>query len=908
MFRPLIVAASLLLLLFQVLPSAAAEPIVPGLVDSELAPEMRGRVLIEELNCVACHPSEASMAADSKKAPRLANVGSRVNPHYLADFLRAPHAIKPGTTMPDVLGALSQEERDAAAEALTHFLLSQKRNDFGLQAPDQVAAQHGERLFHSRGCVACHAPRDAEGRATEDAAFLKSSASLGALDRKYSFRSLVEFLRKPHQVRPSGRMPDLRLAGRELEQIAHYLLRNTKVPGSLEFTLYRGRVWEGLDSDEVAAERAGQVADFALESLGKVQHQTAIDYAGWLNVERAGAYRFFLGMNGGSLRIDGEEIAALEPSNRRGPQKVKAEAELATGWRRIELRYFHTGREPKFAFEMQVPGSERQPIVSAILSVSKLATKAFEPLQVEQALAERGRELFAEQRCANCHDDVEVAPENRPSALAFAQLKPGGGCLSETTGSWPEYHLGEEQRAWINAALPKVEKGKLDDRQRVDKTLVTFNCMACHDRAGLGGVDPQRLVHFSGTREALGNQGRVPPPLSHVGAKLTPQWIADVMLHGKRQRPYLDASMPQFGEANVGHLVELFGKVDTLEDVTIPEVANIKESKHAGYEMMGTKGFSCIACHDFNGSPAGGAGALDLVSVTERVQKNWFHLYMREPSRFHSTVIMPNYWPGGRSLRPEVLGGDAGQQIEALWKYLEDGQRAKKPAGLSRESNELRVFDVAEICRGRGTAGYRGIGVGYPEGVHLAFDSEEMALRLLWKGEFANVNHGSFQARGGERIAFPPGIPFHRLESMDDDWPYKGKTDYSFPQNLGYRFRGYQLDELRRPTFFYEYGDIEIADFFENVDGVGGGDGDGAAWFRRTIRFEAKGEQEPFYFRAAAGGKVAEKSEQEFQIDQLTIHLDPSHRGMVREGEPVEVLVPLTLPAGRSTLTLEYRW
>ena len=79
---------------------------------------------------------------------------------------------------------------------------------------------------------------------------------------------------------------------------------------------------------------------------------------------------------------------------------------------------------------------------------------------------------------------------------------------------------------------------------------------------------------------------------------------------------------------------------------------------------------------------------------------------------------------------------------------------------MSRQSNELRVSDVAEICRGRGTAGYRGIGVGYPERINLAFDSEEMALRLLWKGEFASVNHGSFRARGGERISFPPAFLF----------------------------------------------------------------------------------------------------------------------------------------------------
>ncbi|KAB2642224.1 MAG: hypothetical protein DVB27_14465 [Verrucomicrobia bacterium] len=61
--------------------------------------------------------------------------------------------------------------------------------------------------------------------------------------------------------------------------------------------------------------------------------------------------------------------------------------------------------------------------------------------------------------------------------------------------------------------------------------------------------------------------------------------LADVLLRGKRQRDYVDAARPQFGEANVGHLVELFGKVDRLEAAVLPKVANIQESKAAGYEM-----------------------------------------------------------------------------------------------------------------------------------------------------------------------------------------------------------------------------------------------------------------------------------------------------------------------------------
>ena len=48
------------------------------------------------------------------------------------------------------------------------------------------------------------------------------------------------------------------------------------------------------------------------------------------------------------------------------------------------------------------------------------------------------------------------------------------------------------------------------------------------------------------------------------------------------------------------------------------------------------------------------------------------------------------------------------------------------------------------ICRGRGNAGYRGMAVGYPERVSLAFDTQEMNLRLIWRGEFATVNHGRF--------------------------------------------------------------------------------------------------------------------------------------------------------------------
>ena len=875
---------------------ASAGVVVPGVANSQLEPELKGQVLIEELNCAACHTGDASLAARSKKAPRLSEVGSRVNPAYLQEFISNPHGTKSGTTMPDLLGQLGEKEKKQAATALTHFLLSLKPNDFSPVAPDAVAARQGKVLFHSRGCAACHSPRDDKGVEL----LAKISVPLGALEKKYSFKSLTEFLRQPHASRPSGRMPDMRLNGQDMERIAHFLLQDTRVPGALSYTFYRGQVWEGLESAEVKAERAGQVNDFTLESLGKPQHHTAIRYEGWLNIANAGRYSFFLTMNGGSLIVDGNQVVQQEPSDRRGVKQLEGAAELAAGWRKIQLTYFHTGREPKFSFEMQGPQLARGPIPSSMLSVSSEPIPVFTPLKVDAALAAQGREQFGKLGCANCHDDLKIPAQ---ASVAFAKLDPSRGCLSEAPGPSPRFDLTADQRALIKQALPHAEQPQLEDRQRINKTLVQFNCMACHERSGLGAIAPERNPLFTGTQPAIGDQGRLPPPLSHVGAKLKPEWIAEVLLHGKRQREYLDASMPQFGEANVGHLVELFGKVDTLEPVVFPKVANMQESKAAGYEMIGTNGLGCIACHEFNGQKSGEVSALDIGHVTERLQKNWFNLYMRQPSRFHPTVIMPSYWPDGKSIRPNILGGDTAQQIEALWAYLADGERAKKPVGLSRQSNELRGSDTTEICRGQSPVGYRGIGVGYPGRINLAFDSGEMALRQLWKGEFATVDLGHFHPRGTDSISFPPGIPFHRLNSLDDSWPYKGKTNQAFPQDHGYQFRGYHLDAARRPTLLYHYGDIAVEDFFEDVP-----DKDGKAYFRRTLRFDTPAEQPPFYFRAAAGKKISPQSDHAFGIDQLQLRITSDHKGIVRDGNPGEVLIPMTLPKGRTTLTLEYQW
>ena len=288
---------------------------------------------------------------------------------------------------------------------------------------------------------------------------------------------------------------------------------------------------------------------------------------------------------------------------------------------------------------------------------------------------------------------------------------------------------------------------------------------------------------------------------------------------------------------------------------------------------------------------------------TEATSANWFHLYMRDPSRFHPLVIMPSYWPGGVAARKEILEGDPGLQIEALWQYLSDGRKARNPVGLSRQSDEIRVTDVAEMCRGRGPAGYRGIAVGYPNGLSLAFDSEQMNLRSIWKGEFASARPNSWSPRGGDRITFPAGIPFHNLKDWDAEWPYKGKTDYLFPHDHGYQYRGYFLDGKKRPIVTYEYQGIMVEDYFEDVM-----DDKGASYFKRTLTLDATVATAPFHFRLGAGKKVERIGNNIYRVDGMNLTLSGVTGAKIRDGDPQELLVPLAVPEGKMELVVEYRW
>lgn len=202
-------------------PIASAAPVVLGLTNKHPLTEPQvGQLLIGELQCLACHSRKDAPQSLERSAPDLAAVGSRVAPTFLRRFIASPSAAHSGSMMPDLLAGEPTDQRDKIAEALTHFLVAQSPRKFERQSISAPVATTGKALFHSIGCVVCHSPRDVGGKEiTRDGV-----VELSHVPAKYSLTSLSDFLLQPTRVRPSGRMPDMKLTPVEARAIASYLL------------------------------------------------------------------------------------------------------------------------------------------------------------------------------------------------------------------------------------------------------------------------------------------------------------------------------------------------------------------------------------------------------------------------------------------------------------------------------------------------------------------------------------------------------------------------------------------------------------------------------------------------------------------------------------------------------------
>ena len=589
---------------------SAQEVVLPAESDS-LPKAIAGKLLLSELGCAACHEG----AGEFKSGPILTEVGERIQDDYLRKYIARPHAVKPGTTMPDLLADQSEDEKDRIATEITSYLLGFQKTSLPLQEIEVEAAVRGEKLFREVGCAACHNFEDQK---------MKGSSPLLGLPEKYFLESLTTFLEDPLAVRPSGRMPDMRLTHWEALDLAHYLLLEQK-------------------------------------------------------------------------------------------------SEQAAGDRKID---------------------EKQ----------------------QQA----GEKHFKTLGCAQCHN-AEAAQQD--FGKAFSELALAQNCTQA------HYPLSKEQLGLIaGVSLQKKET----PQETITLKMAQLNCYACHSRDERGGVTAERDSYFTTTNLNLGDQARIPPSLTGVGAKLKTAALRRILIGDGSVRPYMNTRMPRFGSPNVEELIPLLKEVDQREPREISRLPKKSEAMKLGHALVGEKNLACNSCHTFFGEKSTTLNALDLTLMWERLEEDWFHRYLRNPHEFNAATIMPGFWPNGKSVRPEILEGDADLQIDAIWQYLSKGQEARRPAGVRPEPIPYGPENGEAVMLRRQYTGIgkRGIGVGYPSGINLSFDASKLALGSIWKGKFAEMSpvwrgqgSGFVKEAGDGLVRMVAGPSFAKLEAVDDEWP-----------------------------------------------------------------------------------------------------------------------------------------
>lgn len=744
----------------------------------------------------------------------------------------------------------------------------------------------GEILLGELGCTHCHVADEAGAQRLTP----RQAPILDGVGGRIRLTYLKDFLSRPQETKPGTPMPHL-LAGwapekqeAAAEALAHFL-------ASLEKP-------DPAESAPEAGPHEIEQGERLYHTVGCVACHTPFVPAGALH--QAGSAGYSLEQ----IQIPAPQLPSVPIAD----QASKTTLEPLAGFLMDPLRTRPAGRMPP----MRLSDAEARSIAAYLLAQGRVLPDPRHASPEAEKIA-KGRALFRELRCNACHRLEEEEATAAPLSVLprLEELDPGspGGCLDPSPRKGlPDYELDPVQRTALAKALAglKGEVSRLDREAEARRHLEIYNCFACHRRGEQGGPEVGRAAYFLPVEELdMGNEGRLPPPLTEVGRKLTPPWLKKVLEGSGMVRPYLRVRMPDYGPA-ADSLADALIRAD--QDLQLPATDTSGTLHHHrnryGRRLMGADGLNCINCHGLRGHPSTGMPALDLADTLERLQPDWFKRYLLDPDSSRPGTLMPTYFEAGKGTLTEVLDGDADKQIEAILTYLKELDQTRLPVGM--EPKEF--FDLVPVERpvllrtfmeGVGT---HAIAVGFPQGIHFAFDALEVRSKLLWRGRFLNAEStwsnrfSPFVHPLSEDLAkLPEAMPLASLEDLRSAWPDPAGRE------AGYRMGGLRISPSGEPTFLYSFREIAVEErLIPSQDGT---------WLRRTL--DLTGDGDSIWFLAARAPKIESQGGGLFSAGGVKVRLrDPevsvAHRR--RSGSADELLLPIRFREGRARVQQEVSW
>lgn len=776
--------------------------------------------------------------------------------------------------MPSVLHGVPEAERAQVVDDLVQYLQS-LGGPFEAE-PEQVMPsmlEQGRRVWDAVGCFACHEQLD-----------------LHRLAGQTSLEQLESFLLDPLASRPSGHMPSMHLDPAEARAIAAWLLREQSDHDAMRdepgLITERYEIDHEIRNGDLSGMKPASVhiSDEVTADLIDDEDMRALRFRGSLEIPDDGEWSFLLTSDDGSwLWLDGQLV--VDNGGVHAPATKEGRVRLDAGSHAIEIVYFELAGGEMLELEWKGPGDrEHEPVPGGFFS-SRMVTympPAGGPVP-DRAAVSRGERSFVELGCAACH-----VPGIPPGATSFIALSPGRGCLDPTVPPGvPDYGFDQVERDALDAvvSMGRSLEEPLAAAVAVDHAMLNLNCYACHVRDGLGGPDAERNPLFTSSVE-LGDEARLPPDLTGVGNKLHEAWIHEVF-EGARVRPYMRVRMPEYGAA-IDHLPGLLHDADAVDGDELAPAFSVERAE-IGHRLVGIEGFKCIECHSFDGHESLGEPGVDLVDTVERLRPGWFRAWLLDPPGMRPGTRMPAFFASEHAIFPDILEGDARQQIDAIWNYLSLGPSMPIPAGVELDAGSYALAAVDEPVL-FGTfmedVGPRTIAVGFPERAHVAWDGTNDRMALVWRGDFMDAR-GTWHQRAGavqspagsDVLELPSGPAVARLASPDAEWPLQGGEGV-----------GIRRDADRVPHFVTRQDGLEIIEHAEAFLREGG------SCIRRGIQVDAPQFESGIHFRAAVGDSIIDLGEGRFAIDDELEIVVLESEGVVREQDGRrELLIPIRL-------------
>ena len=280
------------------------------------------------------------------------------------------------------------------------------------------------------------------------------------------------------------------------------------------------------------------------------------------------------------------------------------------------------------------------------------------PFTVDAAKAARGREHFRASTIARRAISID-APGRPAKPLAQLVARQPAGCLATKPAAHvPKFEITDRQRVVLLAGLQnqaRVERaarrGRPDQAHDDDAELLRLP----HARpARRRGRLAARLLSRASAKSISATKAASRRTSMKIGAKLQPGVDArSAAAKGGAVRPYMATRMPQFGEANVEHLPELFEKADARPDAE-PEPNNFKDERRDAGEMgpqaRRHRGPHVHRVPQFRRQQIARHSRASISRhAGRRLKCDWFRRYLIDPQSLRPGTRMPAFWPEGVS-------------------------------------------------------------------------------------------------------------------------------------------------------------------------------------------------------------------------------------------------------------------